>query len=91
MIVMILSKASESLKGEISRWLIEADNGIFFGDISRAVKDELLKRIKNKIDKDKTGIIIIESNTTKEQGYTLETYGNTKRQIRDFDGINIYE
>ena len=41
MLVMILEKVPVSLRGELSRWLIEPKTGVFLGSPSARVRDEL--------------------------------------------------
>ena len=41
MIVMILENVPTSLRGELSRWLLEPRAGVFVGHVSARVRDKL--------------------------------------------------
>jgi len=41
MVVLILEKVPRSLRGELTRWMIEVDTGIFVGRLSAMVRDLL--------------------------------------------------
>ena len=41
MVVMILEKVSPSLRGNLTRWLVELHPGVFAGKISAIVREEL--------------------------------------------------
>ena len=41
MVVMILEKVPASLRGELTRWLIEPHPGVFVGHVSAMVRDRL--------------------------------------------------
>ena len=44
MVVIILEKVSASLRGELSRWLIEPKPGVFIGHVSAMVRDKLWEK-----------------------------------------------
>lgn len=45
MIVLVIETASEKLRGELTRWFMEAKPGIFVGNASKVVRDILWKKI----------------------------------------------
>ena len=45
MIVLILSAAPASLRGSMTRWLLEVSPGVFVGHLSARVRDELRRRV----------------------------------------------
>jgi CRISPR-associated protein Cas2 len=42
--VMILEKLPRSLRGELSRWLIEVRPGTFLGNPNQRIRDELWRK-----------------------------------------------
>ena len=41
MVVMLMEKVPKSVRGELTRWLIELRSGVFVGNISALVRDKL--------------------------------------------------
>ena len=85
MIVIIVERATPSLRGELTRWLIQPKTGVFIGRLSARVRDLLWQRIQKALAKRGAAIMAYSSNT--EQGFTLQTFGRTSKIVEDFDGI----
>lgn len=84
MIVMILQNVSPSLRGELTRWLIEPRAGVFVGHVSGLVRDRLWEKcIKQRGD---GGVIQIWSTNT-EQRFAIRSWGETDRDLVEFDGL----
>ena len=45
MIVMVLERVTPSLRGELTRWLIQPKTGVFVGRVSARVRDLLWEKI----------------------------------------------
>ena len=86
MLVMILEKAPASLKGELSRWLVQPAAGVFLGNPSRRVRDELWVKACKKIGK---GSVIQIWTARGEPGYVYRQAGESLRTLTDFDGIGL--
>ena len=86
LVVLIIENASPSLKGELSRTMIEPKSGIFVGKISALVRDKLWDKTCKNIKKG--GCILIFS-TNNEQGYGVRTFGDTTRKVINYDGLNL--
>ena len=86
MLVMILEKVPTSLRGELSRWLIEPHTGVFVGKVSAMVRDRLwdkcCKRLRG------GGLVQIWSTNT-EQGFDIRMSGLTRRAVVDYDGLRL--
>jgi len=86
MVVVVLESVPGSLRGELSRWLIEPKPGLFIGDVSALVRDKLwAKCCKAK----RTGGVIQAWSTNTEQGFAIRTFGRTKREVMDLDGVQL--
>ncbi len=86
MIVLVMEKVPVSLRGEITRWMIEIRTGVFVGSVSAMVRDKLWEHVcKNT----KKGAVTMLQNAANEQGYRIQTYGDPSRWVRDFDGLQL--
>src|SRR6185312_6958938 len=86
MLVMILEKAPPSLRGELSRWLLQPTTGVFLGNPSRRVRDELWLKACRKI---KGGNVIQMWTARNEQGFEYRQHGNSLRTILDYGGLAL--
>lgn len=86
MVVMVLEKVPPSLRGELTRWLLEAKSGVFVGHVSALVRDRLWdKCVKGR---ERGGVIQIWS-TNNEQRFTMRSWGDSSRELVDFEGITL--
>lgn len=85
MIVISVSCASGALKGDLTKWLMEIDTGVFVGRVSARIREELWKKIADNIG---DGRAIMVYNAKNEQGFTFRTR-NTGRVPVDFDGLTL--
>ena len=88
MVVIILEKVPTSLRGELSRWMIEPRAGVFIGHVSAMVRDKLWEKCCKKV---KEGGVHQFWSTNNEQRYKMRSFGSTKRQIVDFDGLQLIQ
>ena len=85
MVVIILESITPSVRCELTRWMLELRAGVFVGNISAMVRDELWEMVCSKM-RDKAGGWLVHSSAT-EQGYTIRCWGKTSKQVEDFDGL----
>lgn len=84
MVIMILETAPQSLRGELSRWLIEPHPGVFVGTLSAMVRDRMWQRCCAKCTGG--GVVQIWSSNS-EQGFQMRMFGQTQRELVDHDGL----
>jgi len=84
MVVFMLEHVPASLRGELSRWLIEPRAGVFVGNISAMVREKLWEHILKK--EPESGLMLLHS-AKNEQGCVLRTSGDTTRQVIDMEGL----
>ncbi len=84
MTVLIVEKVSASLRGSLTRWMIQPKTGVFVGKVSARVREKLWERVLSK--KKKGGAVLIYSCDT-EQGYKVRSDGKTSKIMRDFEGV----
>ena len=85
MIVMILERVTPSLRGELTRWLIQPKAGVFVGRLSARVRDRLWERVVKALRKTDAATMIYSDNT--EQGFSVRSCGDPSRVMTDFEGL----
>lgn len=88
MIVMVIDNGSEKLRGELTKWLMEVKPGVLVGNVSAMVRGKLWKKVND--DSNHHGAVMLYSMNT-EQGFEICMCGEPKRQIIDFDGVQLIE
>lgn len=86
MLVMFIENVSPSLRGEISRWMIEPKAGVFVGKVTSMVREQLWKKCLINAG---NGFIVQIWDSNKEQGFDLRTHGVSDRAIVDYEGIYL--
>ncbi|MBV9282681.1 MAG: type I-E CRISPR-associated endoribonuclease Cas2 [Chloroflexi bacterium] len=88
MVIFVLQNVPTSLRGELSRWMLEPRAGVFVGKPSAMVRDRLWSMVKQKSREG--GCLLIHS-TDNEQGFRMEAHGDTSRSVRDFEGLTLVQ
>lgn len=86
MTVIVLERVSPSLRGELTRWMLEIHTGTFVGRLSASVREALWDRICTQL-RDGAGVLVYSSNT--EQGFSMRQCGPTSRMFVDFEGLTL--
>ena len=86
MMVLVLEKVPASLRGELTRWLLETKTGVFVGRVSAQVRDLLWEMVEDKL-KQGGGFLVHQSDG--EQGFSMRQVGVTKRGLVDFEGLTL--
>lgn len=86
MVIIVMEKVTVSLRGEITRWMIELRSGVFVGHLSALVRDKLWEEICKKV---KTGAVTLLQSASNEQGYLIRQFGETGRNVIDFEGLQL--
>lgn len=84
MVVLIVESAPPSLRGELSKWMLEPKAGVFVGQVSALVRDLLYEKACREVESG--GVTLIYS-TNNEQGYAIRSYGDTSRLIEEWEGL----
>ena len=84
MVVMVLERVSASVRGELTRWLIQPRTGVFVGNISARVRQKLWEKATS-AKKGGAAILIYSDDT--EQGFSVCSHGDTSRTMTDFEGL----
>lgn len=86
MIVLVLERVSPSLRGELTRWLLEARAGVFVGNVSAEVRQRLWERACKGRG---TGSGVLMHRAATEQGFAVHVCGEPGREIVDFEGLTL--
>lgn len=86
MIVLILDNASESLKGELTRWLIPIKPGVYVGNISSRVREKLWEKL---LSYKKTVNATLVYSANNDQGFKVLKTGKTVIDIVSIDGLYL--
>ena len=86
MVVMVLESVPPSLRGELTRWLIEVKSGVYVGHLSARVRDKLWLKCCHA--KETGGVTQIWSTNT-EQRFEMRMCGITQREIIEFEGLQL--
>lgn len=85
MIVVILSRCPQSLRGDLTKWLIEVDTLVFVGKITARIKDLLWKRIVDSCEDGKATMVF---ESTNEQRFDFVSINSDWHPI-DCDGFRL--
>jgi CRISPR-associated protein Cas2 len=88
MTVIILERVPTSVRGELTRWMLEIHAGVFVGNLSAIVRDLLWEYVCDKM-RDGAGALVYHTNS--EQNFDLRFCGKTNRRPRDFDGLRLMQ
>ncbi|MCR4764226.1 MAG: type I-E CRISPR-associated endoribonuclease Cas2e [Lachnospiraceae bacterium] len=86
MIVIVMDNASEKLRGELTKWLLEVKPGVLVGKTSALVREKLWEKVEN--DESRSGALLI-YNSDNEQGFAIKMVGILRRSVIDLDGIQL--
>jgi CRISPR-associated protein Cas2 len=84
MVVFILERVPVSLRGELTRWTLEAKAGVFVGSLSALVRDLLWEKVCGSL---RGGGAILIHSSDGEQGFSIRYWGEPSRSVRDFEGL----
>lgn len=85
MVVITLSNCPPKLRGDLTKWLIEIDTGVFVGNLNARVRDAVWNRICENI---KNGRASMAFSTNCEQKLDFRIH-NTEWEPIDFDGVKL--
>ena len=85
MVVLILSAAPASLRGSMTRWLLEVSPGVFVGHLSARVRDQLWELVRAYIGEGRA--LLIWSVRT-EQRFAIASLGHEREPV-DIEGCLV--
>lgn len=88
MVVIVLERVPPSLRGYLSRWMLEVQSGTYVGELGARVRESLWEEVCCHTG---TGSAFIVYVSEDEQGFRCEFWGVPSRRLRDFDGLQLIE
>jgi CRISPR-associated protein Cas2 len=84
MVMVILEKVPQGLRGELTRWMLEPKSGIFVGSVTGMVRERLWQKL---CDESRGGSCMMIHSDNTEQGFSIRMVGEPSRELVDFDGL----
>jgi CRISPR-associated protein Cas2 len=89
MMVLILENVSPSLRGELTRWLLEPKAGVFVGSVSALVRDKLWAKARAGMGPGSGATLVYSA--PGEQGFEIKTSGRSRRRIVEKEGLQLVQ
>ncbi len=86
MVVLVVERVTPSLRGKLTRWMLEVRAGVYVGTLSAAVRDRLWDLVVRGL---RGGAGVMACSDNSEQGFRLLVAGDPRRQVVDFDGLQL--
>jgi CRISPR-associated protein Cas2 len=86
MTILILERVKVSLRGELTRWMLEPKTGVFIGRPSSRVREKLWQKVCQATG---DGAAMLIWSTNNEQGYKIDFWGETSRYVFDWEGLQL--
>ena len=87
LIVISIERVSQSLRGDLTRWLLQPRAGVFVGDVSAAVRDRLWQRVC--AHRGAGACLMVTGASENEQGFELRQHGDRSRELVDIEGFAL--
>ena len=87
MVVLIVRAVNPGVRGELSRWMIEVDAGVFVGSIPARVRDKLWDILLRKLEDRGAALMIYAART--EQGFAIKSEGVLDRTVVDMEDLAL--
>lgn len=85
MIVITLTDCPPALRGDLTKWLFEISTGVYVGNVSARVRENIWKRVQNTAKQGRATMVF---STNNEQRLDFRTH-NSPWEIIDFDGLKL--
>ncbi len=85
--VFIVTAVPPRVRGALSKWTVEPAPGVFVGDLSARVRDQIWEWLEE--DRGSGTALLISSAGT-EVGYSIRSRGVQDRRLVEFDGLQLF-
>lgn len=86
MTVIVMERAPPGVRRELTRWLLEIRAGVFVGTVSARVREKLWELA---CERNLVGVVIMVWGARNEQGFAIRCFGDTTREIVDWEGLTL--
>ena len=83
MVTIIISCCPQSLRGDLTKWLLEVDCGVYVGRVTTRVGDMIWDRIEGSVG---AGHAIMISTAKNEQHFSVKVHNSSLKPV-DFEGL----
>lgn len=83
--VLVLNSVPAGLRGDVTRWFMEIATGVYVGNVSARIRDELWERVLSLAARGRAIMVYPARN---EQGYVVRTY-QYDWEPEEFDGLTL--
>jgi len=84
--IIVLERVTPGVRGRLTRWMLEVHPGVFLGTLSSRVREKLWHAVTGARRLGACTLIFARAN---EQGFVIETAGQTSRTLVDYDGLQL--
>jgi len=86
MMVVVTNDVPPRLRGRLAVWLLEVRAGVYVGVYSARTRDMIREQVAALIGE---GDAVIAWTAPNDAGFDFETYGRSRREPVDFDGLKL--
>lgn len=86
MLVVVTEAVPPRMRGRLAIWLLEVRAGVYIGNVSRRVREMLWQQVTAMAE---DGNVVMAWATNNESGFDFQTYGKSRREPVDFDGLRL--
>jgi CRISPR-associated protein Cas2 len=86
--VIVVERATPALRGQLTRWMLEVRAGVFVGTLSARVRGKLWDLV---CARNPDGGALLVYRAPNEQGFIVETHGDTSRSVIDNEGMLLVQ
>lgn len=86
MLVIVLENAPPRLRGRLAIWLLEVRAGVYVGNYSRKVRENIWKQVEEGIE---DGNAVMAWRASNEAGFDFLTLGTNRRMPVEMDGAKL--
>ena len=86
MLVIVLENSPPRLRGRLAIWLLEIRAGVYVGNYSAKVRDNIWNQVEKGIE---DGNAVMAWRTNSEAGFDFVTVGNNRRIPVELDGAKL--
>lgn len=85
MVVLNVVNCPQQLRGDLTKWMLEINTGVYVGRLNAKVREEIWQRVCDNIKNGQASMVYSCNN---EQGYDFYTHNVTWKPV-DYDGITL--
>jgi len=86
MTVVVTEAVPPRLRGRLAVWLLQVRAGVYVGDISQRVRENIWQQCEHFVDQ---GNVVMAWSTNTESGFDFQTLGENRRVPVLLDGLKL--